>query len=62
MLLTCKIVTLNINGIGSNTKMSMLGDFLIRQDIDIALLQEVIHTNFATISSYNAIVNEATVQ
>ena len=40
--------------------MSMLGDFLKRQDIDVALLQEVTHTEFTTIREYNAIVNECT--
>ena len=38
--------------------MSMFGDFLKRQDIDIALLQEVTHNNFTTIHDYNAIINK----
>ena len=55
---TYKIATLNINGIATYTKMSMLGDFLKRQDIDIALLQEVTHNNFTNIHEYNATINE----
>jgi len=60
MLHTYKIATLNINGIASRTKLSMLGDFLKRKDIDVDLLQEVTHTEFTTIREYNAIVNEGT--
>jgi exonuclease III len=60
MLHTYKIATLNINGIASHTKMSMLDDFLKRQDIDVALLQEVTHTDFTTIHGYKATVNEGT--
>jgi hypothetical protein len=40
--------------------MSMLRDFLKRQDIDVALLQEVTHTDFTTIRDYTATVNEGT--
>jgi hypothetical protein len=40
--------------------MNMLGDFLKRQDIDVALLQEVTHIDFTTIREYNAIVKEGT--
>ena len=57
---TYKIATLNINGIATYTKMSMLADFLKRQDIDIALVQEVTHNEFTNIHEYNAIVNEGT--
>jgi exonuclease III len=60
MLQTYKIATLNINGIASHTKMRMLGVFLMRQEIDIVLLQKVAHTDFTTIRDYNAIVNEDT--
>jgi hypothetical protein len=35
------IATININGITSLTKMTMLADFVTKQDIDIPLLQEV---------------------
>ena len=60
MLHTYKLATLNINGIETYAKMSMLGDFLKRQYIDIALLQEVTHNDFTTIHEYNAIINEGT--
>ena len=60
MLHTYKIATLNINGTATYTKMSMLADFLKRQDIDIALVQEVTHNEFTNIHEYNAIVNEGT--
>jgi exonuclease III len=57
---TYKITTINTNGISSNTRMGMLGDFLRRQDKDIALLQEVTHTSFESIGGYTAIINEGT--
>ena len=46
MLYTYKIATLNINGISSPLKMEMLNNVLLRQDIDIALLQEVTNNDF----------------
>jgi exonuclease III len=60
MLHTYKIATLNINGIAIYTKMIMLGDFLKRQETDIALLHEVTHNDFTNIHEHNAIVNEGT--
>jgi exonuclease III len=57
---TYKIATVNVNGIAIHTKISMLGDFLKRQDIDVTLLQEVTHNDFTTIREYNVIVNEGT--
>jgi exonuclease III len=39
-----RIVTININGIESSNRTTMLGDFLHRQDIDIALIQEITST------------------
>jgi exonuclease III len=36
-----RIATLNIKGITSQTKMAVLADFVIKQDIDVPLLQEV---------------------
>ena len=60
MLYTYKIATLNINGIASQTKLRMHGEFLRRQDIDVALLQEVTQTDFTTIHDYKAIINEGT--
>jgi exonuclease III len=38
----------------------MLDDFLKRQDIDVALLQEVTHNDFTTNREYNSIVKEGT--
>lgn len=60
MLQTYKIATLNIDGMLSNTKMSMLVAFLETQDIDVALLQEVTNTDFTIFTDYIAIVNEVT--
>jgi exonuclease III len=59
MLYTYKIATINVKGIASTTRMGMLGDFLMSQDINITLLREVAHDNFATIS-YTAFTNEGT--
>ena len=55
---TYKVATLNINGLMSTTKMRMLNDFLRRQDIDIAFLQEVTHNDFDSFKGYVAKVNE----
>jgi exonuclease III len=60
MFHTYKIATLNINGIATKTKMSMLANFLTKQDIDVALLQEVTHNDFTTTYGYTAMVNEGT--
>jgi len=48
MQYTIKIATLNINGLASNIRLGMLEDFLKRQDIDLALLQEVTHADLTT--------------
>jgi len=58
MFYTHKIATLNINGISSPLKMQMLNNFLLRHDIDIALLQEVTNNDFPPICGYAAFVNE----
>ena len=50
MLYTYKIATLNINGISLPLKIQMLNNFLLRQDIDIALLQEVTNNDFSPLS------------
>jgi exonuclease III len=60
MLHTFKISTLNINGTAFSTRIRMLGDFLMRQDIDFVLLQEVTHANLNNCSKYTAYVNEGT--
>lgn len=56
---TYKLATVNINGIASHVCLRMFDDFL-RQDIYIALLQEVIHTNITSHRRYNAYVNVGT--
>jgi len=60
MFQTYKIATLNIKGISSITPLQMLEDFLWRQDIDFALLQEVTHAKLSTIRRYTAYMNEGT--
>jgi exonuclease III len=55
---TFKIATLNINGIASKTRLGMLEEFLKRQDIDFALLQEVTKTNQNTFRNYTSHTNE----
>jgi exonuclease III len=55
-----KLTAINVNGIASYTRMDMLGGFLKGQDIDIALLHEVTHVNFAKIRSNTALVSEGT--
>jgi exonuclease III len=37
-----KITSININGIRSPTRVGMLVDFLLKHDIDIALIQEIV--------------------
>jgi exonuclease III len=60
MFHTYKIAILNINGIATQTKMSMLANFLTKQDIDVAFLQEITHNDFTTTYGYTAVVNEGT--
>ena len=49
-----------MNGISSPLKMYRLRNFLIRQDIDVALLQEVTRNDFSQIYSYETHLNEGT--
>jgi len=58
MNFTYKIATLNINAISSPMKIKMLTNFLLRQDIDIALLQEVANDDLSNIYDYSAHINE----
>jgi len=60
MSYTYKLVTLNINGIASNTRIRMLEDFLWRKDVDFILLQEVKHKTIDTIQHYTAYGNADT--
>ena len=57
---TYTFATVNINGISSHVRLRMLDDFVRHQDIDIALLQEVTHTNLTTHRKYTAYVNVGT--
>ena len=57
MSLTYKIATININGISSRLKIYMLRNFLMRQDIYIALLQEVTKTESSLIYGYDTHLN-----
>jgi exonuclease III len=60
MTYVVKISTLNINGIVSKTRIGMLEDFLRRQDIDLALLQEVTRADLTTFRRYTAHTNTGT--
>jgi len=60
MLYTYKIATLNINGTTSPLKMQIFNNLLLRQDIDISLLQEVTIIDFSSLHGYAALVNEST--
>jgi len=42
---TYRIITLNTNGIETQTRLRMLEEFIKQHDIDIALLQEVTKKN-----------------
>jgi len=55
-----KIATLNNNAISSQMKIKMLTNFLLSQDIDIALLQEVANNDLSIIYGYSAHINEGT--
>jgi len=57
---TYKIATLNINGISVPTKIHMLGEFLYKHDIDLALLQEVTNSKITTIRRYTSYINMGT--
>jgi exonuclease III len=53
-------MTLNINGMTSDTKHRMLEDLLWKQCIDIALLQEVTTNKLNTLRGYTKYINEET--
>jgi len=55
-----KIATININGISSDNRILLLSDFLLKHDIDIALLQEVTTTKITSIHNYNVLDNIGT--
>jgi exonuclease III len=52
-----KVATININGIRSEPRHDMLVDFLHKQDIDTALLQEVTQPGITAIQRYTAWIN-----
>jgi exonuclease III len=53
-------MTLNINGITSDTKIRMLEALLWKQGIDIALIQEVTNNKINTLRGYTCYINEGT--
>lgn len=57
MIFIRKIATLNINAIGTDTKKSLLKDFIWNNDLDVIFLQEVSFESFAFIPSHYAYVN-----
>jgi exonuclease III len=57
---TYKIATLNINGISASTRLNMLEEFLYKQNIDLALLQEVTNSKISKIRRYTAYINMGT--
>jgi len=46
------VATLNINGVASGTLLGMLEEFLWKQDIDLALLQEVTNPHLLCIHKW----------
>lgn len=52
-----KIVTININAIAVQAKKMLLKEFLVKNDVDIAFLQEVQFEDFSFIQSHVAFVN-----
>jgi hypothetical protein len=57
---TFKLATINISGIMSYTETSLLGEFRWKNDVYVALLQEVTQNNFGSIRGYTSRVNEGT--
>ena len=60
VLIIMSVATANFNGSYSSTKMHLLKDFIVKNDIDIIFLQEIRHTDFSVIYNYNAYVNVGT--
>jgi len=54
---TYRIATINIKGISSPLKLHMLRNFLTREDIDTALLQEATQNDYAQIHGYETHLN-----
>ena len=54
---TYRIITLNTNGIETQTRLRMLEEFIKQHDIDIALLQEVTDEDKLTCRGYHVTAN-----
>lgn len=54
-----KICSINLNAISIDAKKHLLKDFVIRNDVDVALLQEVAFSNFSFIPTHHAVVNRS---
>ena len=55
-----KVVTLNVNGIRADTWKTLLANFLLSHNIDIALLQEVVCPEIVDLPSYTTWINIGT--
>ncbi|KAL1392813.1 hypothetical protein pipiens_012205 [Culex pipiens pipiens] len=56
---TKKVCSINLNAISIEAKKYLLKDFVIRHDVDVALLQEVAFSNFSFIPTHHAVVNRS---
>lgn len=54
-----KVCSINLNAISIEAKKYLLKDFVIRHDVDVALLQEVAFSNFSFIPTHHAVVNRS---
>lgn len=52
-----KIATININAIAVHAKKMLLKEFIVKNDIDVAFLQEVHFDDFSFVQSHEALVN-----
>jgi hypothetical protein len=57
---TYKIMTLNINGIAASSRIRMLEEMLHRNEVDIALIQEVVSPRLQDICHYTSYMNIGT--
>jgi exonuclease III len=57
MTYTYRIVTLNINGLASDNRRQMLEHFIRKQEVDVAMLQEVTSRQHIAIQGYKVIDN-----
>lgn len=54
-----KISTININACSVEPKKQLLKEFIIQNDLDVIMLQEVAFNNFSFIATHHAIVNRS---